>query len=78
MRSGWAGKVWVGLGLFGLILMRLGSKYIRLWNVSYLSTSFIIVKCRSLRVLTKALFNDDLPYQKHFRIYSLSLFVRFT
>ena len=55
MRSGWAGKVWVRLGLFGLSLMRLGSKYIRLWNVSYLSTSFIIVKCRSFRVLTKAL-----------------------
>ena len=37
-------------------LMRLGSKYRRLWNVSYLSTSCIIVKCRSFRVLTKAMF----------------------
>ena len=35
------------LGLFGLSLIRLGSKYRRLWNVSYLSTSCIIVKCLS-------------------------------
>ena len=35
--------------------MRLGSRYRRLWNVSYLSTSCIIGKCRSFRVLTKAL-----------------------
>ena len=55
MRSGWVGKVWDRLGLFGLSLMRLGSKYRRLWNVSYLSTMCIIVKCRSFRVLTKAL-----------------------
>ena len=30
MKLGWAGKVWVRLGFFGLSLMRLGSKYIRL------------------------------------------------
>jgi hypothetical protein len=47
MQSGWLGKVFVRLGLFGLSLMRLGSKFRRLWNVSYLSTSCIIVKCRS-------------------------------
>ena len=55
MRSGWVGKVWVRLGLFGLSFMGLGSKYKRLWNVSYSSTSCIIVKCRSFRVLMKAL-----------------------
>ena len=43
------------LGLFGLSLMRLQSKQRRLWNVSYLITICIIVKCRSFRVLTKAL-----------------------
>ena len=47
---------WESLGLFGFGLMRLGSKQRRLWNVSYLSTICIIVKCRSFRVLTKALF----------------------
>ena len=41
--SGWVRKVWVRLGLFGLSLMRLGGKYRGLWNVSYLSTSCIIV-----------------------------------
>ena len=50
------GKVWVRFGLFGLSLMRLGSKYRRVWNVSDFSTSCIIVKFRSIRVLTKALF----------------------
>jgi hypothetical protein len=56
MKSGWAGKVWFSLGLFLLNLTRLGSKCRMLWNVSYLSTSCIIVKCRSFRVLTEALF----------------------
>ena len=54
MISGWLEKF--GLGLFGLSLMRLGSKFRWLWNVSYLSTSSIIVKWDSFRVLTKALF----------------------
>ena len=58
MISGCVGKLWVRLGLFGLSLIRLGSKY-RLWNVSYLSTSCIIVKCHSFRVLTKALFYSN-------------------
>ena len=38
---------WKMLGLFGLSLIRLGSKHRSLWNVSYLSTSCIIVRCRS-------------------------------
>jgi hypothetical protein len=60
MRSLCTGKVWVGLGLFGLSLMRLERKYRRLWNVSYFRTSCIIIKCRSFRVLTKALFTHSL------------------
>jgi hypothetical protein len=47
---------WKSLGLFGLSLMSLGSKHSRLWNVSFLHNSCIIVKCCSFRVLTKALF----------------------
>jgi hypothetical protein len=56
MRSGLVGRVWVILGLFGLSLIRLGSKYRRLWNVTYVRTSRIIVKCCSFRVLRKAFF----------------------
>jgi hypothetical protein len=34
MKSECVGKVWFRMGLFGLSLMRLGSKYRMLWNVS--------------------------------------------
>jgi hypothetical protein len=56
MRSGWVGKVWSRLGLFGLSLMRLGSRFKELRDVCYLSINFTIVKCHSFCVLTKALF----------------------
>ena len=41
--------------MFELSLMRLGSKHSRLWNVSYLSTSCIIVLTKALlfEVLSK-------------------------
>ena len=51
---------WESFDFFWLSLMRLGSKYRRLWTVCYLSTSCINVKCRSFRVLTKALLQSRL------------------
>ena len=37
IRSGWVGKVWVMIGLFGWSLIRLGSDYRSLRNVRYCS-----------------------------------------
>jgi hypothetical protein len=37
IRSGWVGKVWVMIGLFGWSLIRLGSEYRILRNVRYCS-----------------------------------------
>jgi hypothetical protein len=55
MRLGELGEYQDGLEKFVFVWIKFYGAG-KLWNVSYLSTSCIIVKCRSFRVLTNALF----------------------